>query len=104
MWDSQAQVYYRGVSQVKEQPATIATAPFACNRPPFEDTRSVTSSRCTCEPPEARLRRHVKLNTVAMWLGDTNNACCLCLLACGAAASGLAVPDTDEVQGWRPAP
>lgn len=42
-------------------------------------------------------------SSVAGW--HTDNALSLCLLlAWGAARSGLAVPDTEEVQGRRPAP
>ncbi len=45
------------------------------------------------------------LLTIAMWLDDTENALSLCLLlACRAARSGLAVPDTEEAQGRGPAP
>lgn len=42
-------------------------------------------------------------SNVAGW--HTDNALSLCLLlACRAARSGLAVPDTEEAQGRRPAP
>lgn len=40
--------------------------------------------------------------TVAMWLDDTQTMCFCCSYR--AARSGLAVPDTEEVQGRRPAP
>ncbi|AWO97796.1 Hypothetical protein SMAX5B_021394 [Scophthalmus maximus] len=53
-----------GVSQVKEQPVTVATAPLACNRTPLGTQGLVKLAGYECGPSEAWLWRHVKLNTV----------------------------------------